>query len=106
MSIGGKKYNPCLFRHFEVFERHNTVYALDARTGRQLWDYYDGEVYSSSPTIANGVLYTTSYGDEIYAFSLYDNDDQPGSTGQPNLRTLRPDFGLKASKPVVAPSVH
>jgi outer membrane protein assembly factor BamB len=50
------------------------VYALDAATGEQMWNYtiggtpYWDSFASSSPAIANGVVYVGSYDGKVYAF--------------------------------------
>jgi len=82
------------------------VYALDPRNGAVLWNYFIGEMIESSPTIANGVLYTgiDAY---VYAFSLHDGSQQAGAASKrPDLKTLRPDFSLKVSKPDATASPH
>jgi outer membrane protein assembly factor BamB len=44
------------------------VYALDADTGETVWSHTMADYATSSPAIANGVLYTGSYDHQIYAF--------------------------------------
>ena len=47
------------------------VYALNARTGVQLWSYFlDGGAVSSSPAVANGAVYVGSTNGSFYAFGL------------------------------------
>jgi Ca-activated chloride channel family protein len=36
-----------------------TLFVLDAKTGKQLWSYFLGDPLTSTPTIANGVLFTS-----------------------------------------------
>jgi outer membrane protein assembly factor BamB len=72
------------------------VYALDAHTGVELWNYTTGDVVPGSPTVVNGVLYFTSYDDNVYAFSLSGRANQDGVSA-PDISTLRPDLSLKVS---------
>jgi len=44
------------------------VYALDAFTGVQIWNYSTGRAVSSSPVVASGVVYISSY-PNVYALS-------------------------------------
>jgi outer membrane protein assembly factor BamB len=52
---------------------HN-VYALNAKTGVRLWSYTTGNDYvfsvTSSPAVANGVVYVGSVDGKVYAFGL------------------------------------
>jgi serine/threonine-protein kinase len=41
------------------------VYALNAKTGAKLWSYTTGSFVTSSPAVANGVVYVLS--DNLYA---------------------------------------
>jgi Ca-activated chloride channel family protein len=36
-----------------------TIFALDAKTGKHLWSYFLGDPLTSTPTIANGKVYTS-----------------------------------------------
>ena len=36
-----------------------TIFALDAKTGKNLWSYFLGDPLTSTPTIANGKVYTS-----------------------------------------------
>src|SRR5262249_25851899 len=36
-----------------------TIFALDAKTGKQLWSYFLGDPLTSTPTIANGKVFTS-----------------------------------------------
>ncbi len=36
-----------------------TIFALDIKTGKQLWSYFLGDPLTSTPTIANGVVFTS-----------------------------------------------
>jgi eukaryotic-like serine/threonine-protein kinase len=50
------------------------VYALDADTGATVWSHTMADYATSSPAIANGVLYTGSYDHQIYAFDATTGD--------------------------------
>ena len=47
-----------------------TVHALEAATGTELWTYNTGANVTSSPAVANGVVYIGSGygGNKVYAF--------------------------------------
>ena len=45
----------------------NHVYALDASTGNLLWRYETGDDVSSSPVVADGVVYVRSNDNYVYA---------------------------------------
>ena len=47
-----------------------SVFALDARTGGELWRRFIGDPVGSSPTVADGVVYIGSEDNYVYAFSL------------------------------------
>src|SRR5262249_54944072 len=36
-----------------------TIFALDARTGKNLWSHFLGDPLTSTPTIANGMVFTS-----------------------------------------------
>jgi outer membrane protein assembly factor BamB len=76
------------------------VYALDAKTGAKLWSYNVGDYLDSSPTVANGMVYIGCNNGKVYAFGLPDGDraKQGAASERPNLKALRPDSGLEASK--------
>jgi outer membrane protein assembly factor BamB len=83
----------------------NNVYALNASTGILLWSYTTGGAVTSSPAVANGVVYIGSDGGNVYAFGLTGGSrrksvsaTQEEASKRPDLRTLRPDFNLKASQ--------
>jgi outer membrane protein assembly factor BamB len=46
-----------------------TVFALNAKTGSLLWFYNTANAVSSSPAVANGVLYIGSTDQNIYALN-------------------------------------
>jgi outer membrane protein assembly factor BamB len=52
---------------------HTTIFALDALTGRELWNS-GSQVTSFSHfagmTVANGRIYLPTYGGELYAFDV------------------------------------
>jgi outer membrane protein assembly factor BamB len=87
----------------------DAVYALNATTGTLLWSYATGGWVASDPAVVNGVVYISSYNDGlIYAFNRAEKEngkvDQMWSASKrPDLKTLRPDFSLKVSKPVATP---
>ena len=47
---------------------NGNVYAVDARTGAQLWSFLSTSIIYSTPTVANGVVYVGSYGN-LYALN-------------------------------------
>jgi len=51
------------------FGANNHVYALDARTGAELWTYAAGDQVDSSPAVANGVVYFSSGDGNVYALN-------------------------------------
>src|ERR1700733_2541456 len=53
----------------------NSIYALNGRTGAQLWSYATGGTITASPTVANGVVYVGSNDNNLYALNA--------STGAP-----------------------
>ena len=61
----------------------NNVYALNAVTGALLWSYATGNVVTSSPTVANGVVYVGSWDNHINAFSLPSGAGAAGPASEP-----------------------
>jgi outer membrane protein assembly factor BamB len=49
---------------------NSNVYALNAKTGAQLWSYTTGSSVTSSPAVANGMVYVGSDDGKVYAFGL------------------------------------
>jgi len=45
----------------------DSLYALDAQSGKLLWKYKTGDDVCSSPAVAEGVVYVGSYDDSLYA---------------------------------------
>jgi outer membrane protein assembly factor BamB len=89
----------------------NAIYALDATTGELLWSYASGGRVLSDSAIVNGRVYMSSYDDGlIYAFALADKGnsgpEQEPASKRPDMKTLRPDFSLKVSKPTTTASRH
>jgi outer membrane protein assembly factor BamB len=88
--------------------RDGNVYALDARTGSRLWSYTTGNAVWASPAVVNGLVYVGSYDSNLYAFGLTGeangNAETRRADTRPDLKTLRPDFSLKMSKPRATPS--
>jgi outer membrane protein assembly factor BamB len=50
------------------FGADDTVYALDAASGKKMWNYTTGGVGESSPAVANSVVYIGSNDHNVYAF--------------------------------------
>jgi len=48
----------------------NLLYALDARTGTKLWNFATWSGITTSPVVANGMVYVGSNGGKLYAFHL------------------------------------
>jgi hypothetical protein len=46
------------------------TYALNAKTGAELWSYTTGGTVDSSPAVANGVVYVGLDDNKVYAFGL------------------------------------
>ncbi len=46
-----------------------TVYALDDRTGAEVWTYKAGSTVDLAPAVANGVVYFGSYDGNLYALN-------------------------------------
>jgi outer membrane protein assembly factor BamB len=89
---GGMRYAPV---------GSDKLHALNAASGNLLWDYTTGGDVSASPTVTNGVVYAGSQDHNVYAFGLPRGNEvkQDAASKRPALKTLRPDFGLKAAKP-------
>lgn len=86
------------------------LYALNASTGAFLWSYATAYEEDSSPVVANGVVYVGSgyQDDNVYGFRLGRNYEgqYKGVSERPDMKTLRPDFSRKVSKPVATASRH
>ena len=95
------------------------IYAVDPKSGRQLWQHGTGGPVSSSAAIVNGTLYVVSYDGNLYAL-----DSRTGSTKwkfatsgerhfeakglhgmQPKNQTIADPFDIYLSSPVVAKGV-
>lgn len=50
-------------------EAYDKLYALDAVTGTRKWSYTTGSCVTSSPAVANGIVYVIS-GGTLYTFHL------------------------------------
>ena len=48
----------------------NNLYALNASTGALLWKYITGNYVSSSPAVANGMVFVESWDGYLYSFHL------------------------------------
>jgi outer membrane protein assembly factor BamB len=83
------------------------LYGLDARTGAELWSY--PATPDSSVAVANGKVYAVSQSGWVYAFGLTHDNQRRGvakpesDSMRPAMKTLRPDFNLKVSKPAAIP---
>jgi outer membrane protein assembly factor BamB len=71
------------------------LYALDSATGVTVWSHEMGDYATSSPAVANGVVYTASFDHQVYAFDA-DTGDKLWSSG---FNTIH--GGLPASVAVV-----
>ncbi len=52
--------------------RRGHVYALDASSGEEIWNYQTGGAVYSSPAVVNGVMYIGSMDSNVYAFGPSD----------------------------------
>jgi outer membrane protein assembly factor BamB len=50
--------------------KDDSLYALDARTGAQLWSYATKNEVIASPIVDNGTVYLGSNDGYLYAFGL------------------------------------
>jgi outer membrane protein assembly factor BamB len=82
---------------------NGNVYALDASKGTELWTYTTRLAVESSPAVVNGRVYVGSDDYVMYAFGL--PDEQNEAAKRPDLKTLRPDFSLKAPKTSSSPEL-
>src|SRR3954462_1774297 len=48
----------------------DNLYALDVSTSQKRWRHLFGNAITSSPTVANGLIYVGSADDSLYAFHL------------------------------------
>jgi Ca-activated chloride channel family protein len=74
-----------------------TIFALDARTGKQLWSHFLGDPLTSTPTIAGGKVFTSypaNGGGEAMPF----NQNQGGFQGQLPTPNINPDQKKKGGK--------
>jgi outer membrane protein assembly factor BamB len=61
------------------------LYALNAVTGAKLWGYGVSSVHytmSSSPAVANGVVYVGSNNGKVYAFGLKKGQEKEGAASK------------------------
>ncbi|HJN73795.1 MAG TPA: PQQ-binding-like beta-propeller repeat protein, partial [Myxococcota bacterium] len=47
--------------------QNNTLYALDAHTGKEKWTFKTGSWVHSSPAVSDGVVYVGSSDNTLYA---------------------------------------
>jgi outer membrane protein assembly factor BamB len=52
----------------------SSIYALNANTGATIWSHTMADYATSSPAVANGVVYTGSFDHQIYAFDAMTGD--------------------------------
>ena len=52
----------------------DNVYALNATSGIQLWNYTTGDQVYSSPAVVSGVVYVGSDDDNVYALNATDGE--------------------------------
>ena len=71
------------------------VYAWSAQNGRLLWQYVTGNAISSTPVIANGLVYIGSWDNNLYSFGL--GVSNTGSE-KPRLGSLKPNLSLKLAR--------
>ncbi len=76
-----------------VGSEDNNVYARNASTGVELWQYATGNAVYSSPAVANGVVYVGSTDSNLYAFGEPNYPDR--APQRPDVATLRPDPTLR-----------
>lgn len=79
-----------------------TIFALDARTGKHLWSHFLGDPLTSTPTIANGKVFT-SYPATGDAGQLQSNfkpsPDQQQPGGNPKKKQDAPKQSQEKAKP-------
>ncbi|MFO0823662.1 MAG: PQQ-binding-like beta-propeller repeat protein [Gemmataceae bacterium] len=80
-----------------------TIFAVDAKTGKHLWSYFLGDPLTSTPTIANGVVFT-SYPAGGGGGSL-PGPQNLGPNGPPNGFPKLPKETDKLAPPDVKPNV-
>jgi len=60
------------FGYDEVFvSSGRNIYALNARTGAEVWSFVTGNPVVGSPAVANGVVYATSTDANVYALDAH-----------------------------------
>jgi outer membrane protein assembly factor BamB len=70
-----------------------SLYALDAVSGAVIWTASTGSFVDSSPTVANGVVYSASFDSSVNAYSL----GVVLTPNRPSASSLHPDYSLKVS---------
>jgi outer membrane protein assembly factor BamB len=65
-----------------------TLFAVDAATGKHLWSYYLGDPLTSTPTIANGMVFTSYPARGIGGQQM---NDPPALPGQPARQPEKPN---------------
>lgn len=71
-----------------------TIFALDAKTGKHLWSYFLGDPLTSTPTIANGIVFTS-----------YPANAGAGEMLQQNVPPVKPGNNLPLPKKGLKPKL-
>ena len=53
---------------------YGNIYALNATTGSKIWNYTIGPVETSSPAVANGIVYIGDLNGDVYALNATTGD--------------------------------
>lgn len=83
-----------------------TIFAIDLRTGEQLWSWWLGDPLMSMPTIANGIVFTaypagsiqTNTGQEFYGSGTVKEPDAGMTENLPDLSHILIAFDLKTGE--------
>lgn len=67
------------------------IYAVNAKTGQQIWNYTTGDEITSSPAIADGVLFIGSFDNNVYALNI--------SGGNPLIPKTNPNSNHSTTNP-------
>jgi hypothetical protein len=66
-----------------VGSNEGTLYALNAFTGAQIWNYNTGGMIGSAPAVASGVVYMGSWDGNVYAIGTPIIQPSPSPTPTP-----------------------
>ncbi|MCE9565451.1 MAG: PQQ-binding-like beta-propeller repeat protein [Planctomycetes bacterium] len=86
-----------------------TIFAVDSETGKQLWSHFLGDPLTSTPTIANGVVYTSypaAGGGEIQNNIDEKPEPAPKQNGKPEPPVPPPAPPAKAIEKLSPPCSH